>query len=569
MTLQTAFWMVCAGYWLLGMHFFMHNPGGAGLYLPFNAWGWIFASLLIGLGLWKIAQRQRMVFSSLQRWLWVGALLMCVPMLYPGAEFKAQALPRLLGLFAGMLFLLGLYQWRFQREDRDRALHLLLGAVAVEAALGLTQYFLLTPGNWIGYDTQINRPFGIFQQPNVMATFMATGMALAVWLESRGDGNPWLRSLRCGVIVAASMLLVILQSRVGQLGGLLALLLLTPHMFQHKRLLRMLGLVGLGIALALISQAEGSQGGIQRGMSMYQSAGVRTVYWSHALQMIAQSPWTGWGYGGFEASFLHQYADRLAAHPGLPSIGENVDHPHNEVLFWAIEGGLAPMLGLALMAGALLARLRRAGWAQGLGLLALLTPILLHTQTEYPLYHAIALWWALLLLIFVMDAEVEDALQSRGQRSWSDSVYQLTLPLRLAAILIPLVILPFMLTGLHTAWLVMKFERSGRIDTDVLYSVVNPLPWLARVESIAYTLRLQEGLLSRDQEHLQAYVDWAQARVRHAPRAIIYANLVRALQVLDRREEASRVQAQALRLYPGHPTLTQVLSPTAASASAK
>ncbi len=30
---------VCALYWLLGMHFFMHNPGGAGLYLPFNAWG--------------------------------------------------------------------------------------------------------------------------------------------------------------------------------------------------------------------------------------------------------------------------------------------------------------------------------------------------------------------------------------------------------------------------------------------------------------------------------------------------------------------------------------------------
>ncbi|WP_250895054.1 Wzy polymerase domain-containing protein, partial [Aeromonas dhakensis] len=43
-------------------------------------------------------------------------------------------------------------------------------------------------------------------------------------------------------------------------------------------------------------------------------------------------------------------------------------------------------------------------------LLALVTPILLHTQTEYPLYHAIALWWALLMLLYVLDAEVEEEL---------------------------------------------------------------------------------------------------------------------------------------------------------------
>ena len=51
-----------------------------------------------------------------------------------------------------------------------------------------------------------------------MATFMATGLALAGWLELRGNANPWLKGLRYGVILAASLLLVALQSRVGQLG---------------------------------------------------------------------------------------------------------------------------------------------------------------------------------------------------------------------------------------------------------------------------------------------------------------------------------------------------------------
>ena len=65
-------------YWLLGMHFFMHNPG-AGLYLPFNAWGWIFASLVIALGLWQVTLRQRLVISSLQLGLWLGPCCCCCP----------------------------------------------------------------------------------------------------------------------------------------------------------------------------------------------------------------------------------------------------------------------------------------------------------------------------------------------------------------------------------------------------------------------------------------------------------------------------------------------------------
>jgi len=41
---------ILALYWLGGAHFFMHNPGGSGLSLPFNMIGWGFISLLIGVG---------------------------------------------------------------------------------------------------------------------------------------------------------------------------------------------------------------------------------------------------------------------------------------------------------------------------------------------------------------------------------------------------------------------------------------------------------------------------------------------------------------------------------------
>ena len=545
--------IVSALYWLLGMHFFMHNPGGAGLYLPFNAWGWIFASLVIALGLWQVTLRQQLVTSPLQVGLWLGGMLLWLPMAYPGFELKDYAIPRLLGLFAGLLFLSCLYQWRLDRSARDRLLYLLLGAIAIEALLGLVQFYLLTPGNWIGYDTQANRPYGIFQQPNVMASFMATGLSLAVWLERRGQANAGLMGLRYGVIVAASVLLVVLQSRVGQLGGLLSLLLLMPQLYRQRLLGRTLALVGLGIALGLLSLYGLS--GAKRGLEIYQSGGMRSIYWPYAAKLIAEAPWAGWGYGSFESVFLQHYMADKALNPAMVQIEYNLDHPHNEFLYWAVEGGIAPMLGMLLMGGALLWRLSKAGWHQGLALLALLTPILLHTQTEYPFYHAIALWWALLLLIHVVDAEVEEE-GLAGHANWREHVCRPWLLLRFAAIAIPLIVVPFMLTALHTAWVVTKYERGGYKQPALLLDIVNPMAWLTRVEFDVNAVRLMVGLQSNNKGELEAYLDWGQGFVRHTPRANIYANMVIALNALGRREEADRLRAEALVLYPGEPLLT-------------
>ncbi|MGS3180892.1 Wzy polymerase domain-containing protein [Aeromonas dhakensis] len=542
----------------------MHNPGGAGLYLPFNAWGWIFASLVIGLGLWRVTLQQRLVFSSLQGWLWLGGLLLLLPMAYPGFELKDYAIPRLLGLFAGLLFLFCLYQWQLARASRDRLLYLLLGAVAIEALLGLVQYYLLVPGNWIGYDTHANRPYGIFQQPNVMASFMATGLVLASWLELRGNPHVWLRGLRYGVILATSLLLVVLQSRVGQLGGLLALLLLVPELRRHRLLVQVLGLVALGVGLGIASQYGIS--GVKRGLEAYQSGGMRSIYWPYAAKLIAQSPWVGWGYGSFETTFLHHYMADKALNPAMVQIEYNLDHPHNEFLYWAVEGGIAPMLGMLLMGVVLLWRASRAGWRKGTALLALVTPILLHTQTEYPLYHAIALWWALLMLVYVLDAEVEEGLLEAGRASWREHVYRPWLLLRFAAIAIPLLVVPFMLTALHTAWVVTKYERGGYKEPTLLLDVINPMAWLTRVEFDVNSVRLAVGLQTSNKAELEAYLEWGQAFVRHTPRANIYANMVIALDALGRKEEARALRSEALALYPADPLLTGTAAKSVATA---
>ncbi|MBL0520181.1 PglL family O-oligosaccharyltransferase [Aeromonas enteropelogenes] len=538
------------------MHFFMHNPGGAGLYLPFNAWGWIFASLMIGMGLWQVTLRQRITFSPLQVALWFGALLLLLPMAYPGFELKDYAIPRLLGLFAGLLFLFGLYQWRLTRPQRDSLLYLILVAIAIEALFGLVQFYLLTPGNWIGYDTKVNRPYGIFQQPNVMASFMATGMALAIWLELRSDDSRVLMGLRYGVIFSTVLLLVVLQSRVGQLGGFLALLMLLPQLRQQRKIRLILGLVFLGIILGLLSQYL--MAGVKRGLEIYQSGGMRSIYWPYALKLVSEQLWTGWGYGSFESVFLYHYMADKAVNPAMVQIEFNLDHPHNEFLYWAVEGGLVPMLGMLIMGGALLWRLSCAPGKNAMAMLALVTPVLLHSQTEYPFYHAIVLWWLLLTLIYLIDAEVEEVnVATRSETTWWEWVYRPWFLLRFVAITIPLLVVPFMLTALHTAWVVTKYERGGYKEPTLLLDIVNPMAWLTRVEFDVNSVRLMVGLQTNNKAELEAYLEWGQAFVRHTPRANIYANMVVALNALGRTDEANTMRRGALQLYPDDPLLTK------------
>lgn len=84
-----------------------------------------------------------------------------------------------------------------------------------------------------GYNIVANRPYGIFQQPNVMASFLATGLAISGYLLARQPHTKYLHWRHKLVILYAAPvltipLLVVLASRTGWLGSILALALLLP-----------------------------------------------------------------------------------------------------------------------------------------------------------------------------------------------------------------------------------------------------------------------------------------------------------------------------------------------------
>ncbi|WP_315919893.1 PglL family O-oligosaccharyltransferase [Vibrio fluvialis] len=533
--------------YLLAMHFFMPNPGGAGLALSFNATTWLVLSFALAIGLYQLATYRKLRYSKLTVVFLISSVIMTLPMFYTNAYWQG-ALSRISGLWAGLLLFVVLQQFYFSNKHKQRLLWYIVLACLIEAAFGLFQYFELKPGNIFGYDTIANRPYGIFQQPNVMASFLATGLVLSGYLLARQPKkyNKHLSevSLLYLTPVMTLPLLVVLASRTGWLSALLGIALILPYIYRFSPRQRFINWILASIAGLLIGFAAlqaGNNGQLAADKADLDSP--RRYTFPQALDMLIEKPFTGYGYGNFEAKYMlytaRQHQLNSNYHPGLPSM----DHPHNETLYWGVEGGLLPILGMAIAAGFVLMRIRSAKKGTRLAMFALLLPITLHSQLEYPFYHSAIHWITFIILLFWIDQRVAKYRFARFSK-FSKSA------LRIASILLPFLTTIYMLSALHTNYVLTKFETSQPRDPEILNKVTNPVVWQDRYDWDVYSTYLNIGLYNQQPQYIQPYIDWSLAIIKHKPRPAFYNNLILAYQGLGDHSRAEQIRTEAEFLFP-------------------
>ncbi|HGH5979076.1 TPA: Wzy polymerase domain-containing protein [Kluyvera georgiana] len=409
---RRASWMIVgllAIIYLGAMHAVIPNMGGSGSELPTTLWVWLIMLVVLGVG-WPGLLSTGIVLPPGMIPMLAGALLMTLPLAWcPHQTWLLDALPRFAGLWVGMLLLVLFAQCRFNVQQQQTLLYLVAAAALMQTAYSLAglhwrgvlpefeqQILAANPGN-----------VGVFQQRNVTASFLACGGA--IWLFLLGSARfrlarRRLEALRlasaCVALVAIFSALTEIGSRIGWLS---ALCVYTGMVGLHWRLvtpvkrLAMLFAPLVGVAtgalampdslLDVLNAHHGSN--LQRWMILRET-------WS----MIVLHPWRGWGDGGFLWSFSHFIADR--PHP-IDNGRLVIPHPHNEILYWWVEGGMVALLGLACEIYAGMVIFLGAKRRRSLALLCCILPLLLHSQVEYPFYQS-AVHWLLLVMLTGMAA---------------------------------------------------------------------------------------------------------------------------------------------------------------------
>ncbi|MCF8780451.1 PglL family O-oligosaccharyltransferase [Vibrio sp. IRLE0018] len=544
--LNKLFLIALASLFLVAMHFFMANPGGAGLALSFNPTTWIAFSVSCAIGCYQLATQHHLRYSKLTIGLFICCLILTLPLFYANSDYS-QSITRLIGLWAGFAFFVLLQQFRFSNKHKQRLLWLIVLSVVLEALLGYYQMLWLKPDNWMGYNTISNRPYGIFQQPNVMASFLATGFVLSGYLLARQPHKYNKRLSEISLLYCVPLLtvplLVVLASRTGWLASIIALLLVLPYLYRFGTKIRFWGwlgsaILGLSLSVALLQVEETNLVSQKTHLN-----DVRSYTFPQALDMLIEKPFTGYGYGNFESAYTLYTARQHLLNKQYPPALPAMDHPHNELLYWGVEGGLVPLLGIFLAAILVLNRIYSAKKGTRLAMFALFVPIVLHSQLEYPFYHSAAHWLIFIILIYWVDQRVAKV------KTVEFSVVSKTL-LRVASLVTPILTTFYMLSALHTNYILTKFETTRPINPELLQQVTNPVVWKDRFDWDVYSTYLNIGLATQDAKLIQPYIDWSLDIIKTKPRPAFYSNLILAYQGLGDLSKAEQVKAEAEFLFP-------------------
>jgi O-antigen ligase len=340
----------------------------------------------------------------------IAIALLALPWLWPFASGPTPSvLPRLAALAFGALYLL-LYQGT-PPENANRIYgKALLVAALVSSVIGLLQYFgasqALTP--WVNVTVKGNA-FGNLRQRNQLGSLLNMGLAVLVWSawarhwrretdvardadsdRRRVDlSRTWVLGLTALAVVLLASASAATASRTGmvQMLAMLGLAFLWRRQTAKATWPMLVGsvlayVVASGLLPVLIGQEPFASGITARFSDGGLNCESRIILWHNVLQLIAQKPWFGWGWGELD------YAHFITVYPGT-RFCDILDNAHNLPLHLAVELGLPLSVAFCSLLSWLVWRAkpwrepdsdRQMAWA-------VLLVIGLHSLLEYPLWY--------------------------------------------------------------------------------------------------------------------------------------------------------------------------------------
>ena len=528
--------------------YYQPNLGGRGLELTFNIATWAVATGLICYAAFFITVRKSIRLPHRFLFFIAVPVVIILSNLVTGTSQPVAFFFRELFIVGGLFFFFALFQFKLRPYQIEWILLAIALSTLVHSTIGILQ--IISPdifGGWFatrGDDV----PRGIFQQINVQVTYLATGIAISIYLLSRPIAkrfNPVISSLVILSIGLSSFVIVYSGSRVGLLSLVISLLLLL--VFRHRQLLHNKLLVLCAI-IAITSGTMVGKDGMERSftktMNIAQgvSRDVRINMYRIAFELIAQKPLFGHGIGNYLRVWNLQTGDYFARHPDalLPPY---ITHPHNELVYWLIEGGVVIVLGILAAIVAVVLGLIRCGPRRAAGYIAMLLPITLHTQVELPFYISSVHWFLWLFLIFlVMRHQIFNK-----NLSTSAAANKLIQASSLIVLIGSLYFLQHTSRAQADMWSYVN-QQTG--NTSYLEVALSNHYFNNKAEEIAMRVSLYNAVAANDTEQIMQYVQWSSKRLAIRPTLKLFEDLNYAFTHLNDHESQCNVIKLGLRMYP-------------------
>lgn len=536
--------------------FYQPNFGGRGLELTFNLTTWAVASVFIVFSI--ILMTNRRVIRLPHRYFYFIAVpaVIILSSLITGISQPAAFFFRELYVSAGLLFLFSLFQFNLTDKQVEWLLLVVALSTLTHSTVGFIQIFMPDIlGGWYASNNTVV-PHGVFQQINVQVSFLATGIAIAMYLLSRPIARqfPWYVSgLLLLSLGLSSFEIVYSGSRVGLLALILSLILLAT--FRFKQLMNNKALVIIAIIVMSAGAFSGKSGmeeSLQKTMNIARgvSSDVRINMYRIALELVAQKPIQGHGIGSFLRVWNLQTGDYHSRHPEalLPPY---VEHPHNELIFWIIEGGVLIIFGILAAIIAVILALLRCGKQRAAGYVAMLLPITLHAQVELPFYISSLHWFAWLLLIFVVMRHRIVAIDMKISAAANRLLQCTSLVLMIGS-------LYFLHHSSRAQADIIRYLTQQPSDTPYLEIALNNYYFRYDAEALAMRSMLYTGLSSGNEELINRYIPWSNNRLAIRPDLKLFEDLIEAHLYLKDDKSRCDVIRLGVSMYPQNKPLLEL-----------
>ncbi|WP_417541938.1 PglL family O-oligosaccharyltransferase [Methylophaga thalassica] len=527
--------------------------GGTGFDLPFNISVWFAATLVIAYMLWHIASSDTITLPKNYLYLLMlpaGILLSAV---IAGVVEPVTWLFRILYILAGVIFLFGLFQFKSLSVERVLFFIVLSGLlVSIYGVVEIHQWQAFI-GDWIPRSND-TLPTTIFQQVNVTASYLVTGILIAVFLsfDKWTENKKIIQSVLFVTIALCIYVVISSGSRLGllslALGGLLLIIGSLESIAKRKYSSILLILISvLSVWIATADFAEKTTGLNYALDKTYQltkanHTDIRAILYGVSIDAVKSSPLVGHGIGSFGKEWVINASNWYENYPSVENMPYTIDHPHNEILMWAVEGGAIAISGILIAIFSTAWVVIQFYGKTSLVFFALLLPISIHTQLEQPFYLSSLHWFLWLFLIYLALKHIVFDINNGLSRMAKVTLKSLALFFLFATSL-------FLYQTVKAQKDIANYVLDKQVEHPLQQALVNPY-FQSKARDMANRSVLYHAIENGNKQKISQLLANIQMQLKNSPDLKLYEDMINGYEALSEKQQSCSIAEQALNFYP-------------------